>query len=409
MTLFRALRHRSFALLWGGQTLSRIGDPMYQVALAWWVLQQTESAVAMGWVLIAAFTPTLLFLPLAGVLVDRLPRLPLLLASDLVRGVLVIVVTLLAFAEQLQLWQILAISLLFGLVDAFFQPAYTALVPTLTPPEEWPSANALTSMSAQIGRVGGPLLGTGVIAWLGIAGAFAIDALTFLISVACLLRLAQHSQHHTLLFTKPSTPTQTTLWHETKEGVELVLATPILWRSFLIFALANMALSGTFSVALPFWVVNHLGGDVRMLGFFSAIFPMGYIIAGMCLGRLSRIRRRGWLIFGGVGSGGLMLAVFGLPVSLPLLLIAALLNGAALEIAGLSWNNLLQEIVPSEKMGRVASLDLLLSLATVPLSFGLAGWATDLLGPAPLFVIGGCLTALFSVFGLLQPVIRHFD
>ena len=89
MLLFRSLTYRPFALLWAGQTISRIGDYLYQIALAWWVLEKTGSATAMGAVLICSLVPMLLFLLIGGVAVDRLPRVRVMLASDLARGAIV--------------------------------------------------------------------------------------------------------------------------------------------------------------------------------------------------------------------------------------------------------------------------------------------------------------------------------
>src|SRR3712207_4020894 len=129
MGLFRALRHRAFALLWAGQTLSRVGDFLYQVALAWWVLETTGSAPAMATVFIFSFTPMLLFLLAGGVAVDRLPRVPLMLLSDFARAAISATITILAFGNLLEIWHVYVASLLFGFVDAFFQPAYMALVP----------------------------------------------------------------------------------------------------------------------------------------------------------------------------------------------------------------------------------------------------------------------------------------
>src|SRR5919109_207662 len=139
--LFKSLTHRSFALLWSGQAISRLGDSLYRVALAWWVLERTGSASAMGAVLIFSFTPMLLFLLLGGAAVDRFPRVRVMLVSDLMRGAVVSLVALLAFSESLQIWHVYVASTVFGFVDAFFQPAYTAAVPEVTPKEALPSAN----------------------------------------------------------------------------------------------------------------------------------------------------------------------------------------------------------------------------------------------------------------------------
>ena len=86
MKLFSALKHRGFALLWSGQAISHLGDSLYRVALAWWVLEKTGSAAAMGTVLVFSMAPMLIFLLLGGVAVDRFPRIRLMLGSDLLRG-----------------------------------------------------------------------------------------------------------------------------------------------------------------------------------------------------------------------------------------------------------------------------------------------------------------------------------
>src|SRR5262249_13836444 len=98
-SLFRALGRRSFALLWAGQSISLLGDRVFQVALAWWVLEKTGSAVAMGTVLVMSSIPMLVFLLVGGVIVDRFPRVRLMLASDSVRGVAVGIIALLAFTD----------------------------------------------------------------------------------------------------------------------------------------------------------------------------------------------------------------------------------------------------------------------------------------------------------------------
>jgi hypothetical protein len=111
----------------------------------------------------------------------------------------------------------------------------------------------------------------------------------------------------------------------------------------------------------------------------------------------------------GLILAGLGLLVLRLPVPLVTIGLAALINGAALEVVGLIWMNILQEQVPGEKLGRVSSIDMLGSYILLPVGFGLTGWATDLLGPALVFVIGGALTTLFAILALAHPAIRQLD
>src|SRR5688572_29374139 len=166
MSLFRSLKHRSFTLLWIGQTLSRVGDFVYQIALAWWVLEKTGSAETMGLVLVFSIMPSLVFLLIGGVAVDRFPRVMLMLLSDAGRGVVALIVAALAFSGQLQVWHVYIANLFFGFVLAFFQPAYSAIVPQIVPQNDLPSANALTSISANLGRVAGPALGAVIVGGL---------------------------------------------------------------------------------------------------------------------------------------------------------------------------------------------------------------------------------------------------
>jgi DHA3 family tetracycline resistance protein-like MFS transporter len=404
MTLFRALSNRSFALLWIGQTTSSIGDFLYEIVLAWWVLQQTGSALIMGAVLTCSFVPMVLCSLLGGVVVDRLPRVHVMLASDLVRGLIVTGMTILALQQSLQIWHVMVASVIFGTVEAFFRPAYIALVPEMVSSENLPSANALTSIGFQIGRIAGPALGATVIALVGTSGAFAINALSFVISAACLLPLLRG-------VTSPRTSTEpaTSMLRDARDGIETVLQSPVLWITISVAALTNITLAGPYSVAMPLLVKDHLAGDVGTLGLLYAVFPIGYILGGLWIGRYRTIRHRGRIVYAGLILAGMTLALFGLPVPVPILVVAALVNGVALEINSQVWTNILQDVVPSERLGRVASIDSLGSFALLPLGFAIAGWATDLLGPAMIFTIGGGITALIALVALTHPTIRAFD
>ena len=122
---------RNFTLLWTGQFVSLLGDGVFRVAMPWAVLQLTGSVLAMGAVFIASLAPSLLFMLFGGVAADRLPRRAIMLWSDTGRAVVVAVIAALALLHILQFWHLLTLSLLFGLADCFFQPAYMAVVPQL--------------------------------------------------------------------------------------------------------------------------------------------------------------------------------------------------------------------------------------------------------------------------------------
>lgn len=403
MTLFRAFRHRTFLLLWLGQTISRVGDFMYEIALAWWVLQKTGDAALMGGVLVLTITPSIIFYAIGGVAVDRFSRVGLMLASDAARGAVVLLVSYLAFTDRLEIWEIFATSLFFGFVDAFFQPAFISLVPQIVPEEDLPSANSLSSMSTNLGRVLGPAIGAGVVATIGSPLAFLINGISFFLSTLLLLPLLR------LQLPRAVSEQGASLLRELREGFATVIGTKWLWISILLFALTNITLAGPYSVAMPFLVAENLNASVETLGLLYAAFPIGYLLGGFFLGRYTRIRHRGKLMYGTGIIAALALACFGLLPPIWVLVVAALINGAALEMGHLVWTTTLQEMVPNDKLGRVVSIDNMGSFALLPIGFALAGWATAAFGAPIVFLVGGVFTAALSALALLVPAIRNLD
>jgi DHA3 family tetracycline resistance protein-like MFS transporter len=403
MTFLRALRHRSFALLWTGQTISRLGDSLYRIALAWWVLEKTGSATAMGTVLVVSFLPMVLFLLVGGVVVDRLPRFRVLFASDVLSGSVVAVVALLAATGRLEIWHVYIAGALFGLSEAFFYPAYSACVPQIVPPEALPSANALTSLSWQITGVVGPAIGATLVALGGTPAAFGLDSLSFFVSAAFMAPLLRIALPRTV-----DLSTRSPLG-DLRQGLAAVASRSWLWLSIAFFGLVNVFDSGPRNVALPFLVHDQLGLDVGALGAVTSAIAIGSVASAVFLGRYHRLRRRGLLLYGGELVMGSMLVLFGLLPSLPGLMAAAFVYGLAISLGGLVWTNTLQEMVPQEKLGRVTSIDALGSFVFLPLGFAFAGILADRIGPANVFLLGGTVVILLAAGMLLVPSIRRLD
>ncbi len=401
VTLVASLRVRAFALLWTGQTISRLGDSLYRIALAWWVLEKTGSATTMGTVLIFSFAPMLIFALIGGVAVDRLPRGRVMLASDLLRGGAVLVVAGLALAGWLEVWHIYLASMFFGFVDAFFQPAYVAIVPEITPRDALPSANSLTSLSGRLTGIVGPALGAAIVALGGTSVAFMLDGFSFLISAACLFPLRRIS---TAAAATASSPLR-----DLRDGLAMVLGTPWLWVTIAVFALANVTLDGPLAVALPFLVDKNLHADVGGLGLLYSATSLGAIVGAVVLGRSTRIRHRGLLCYGAGMASGLMVVAAGLPISLAGVATAMFVDGVMAAVFGLIWTNTLQEMVPRDLLGRVSSIDILGSYVLLPVGYGLTGAVTDRLGAPLTFVLGGAIGTALLALGFLHPAVRGLD
>jgi MFS family permease len=407
MTLFKSLTHRPFALLWSGQQLSALGDSVYRVALAWWILEKTGSATAMSTIFIFASVPMLVFLLIGGVAVDRHSRARVMLLSDTLRGLLVGIIALLAFAHRLELWHIYIVSLMFGIVGAFFGPAYRAIVPEIVPRELLPSANGLTTLSLQLAEIVGPALGALVVSTSGSPTAFTLDCFSFVISALCLAPLVR------LALAGRGPRQRKGVLHDFREGVDVVRKSSWLSITIVIASLGNITLSAPFAIALPFLVKGHLHGGIGSLGLIYSMLSAGSI-AGTILGtiwleRTTGLRARGLFAYGLWIAGGLLIAVFGLPVTIYGVALAALLVGAAFAVPNLIFINTLQELIPGKVLGRVTSIATLGSFALVPVGSGLVGWATDHVGAPTIFILSGILTALLAALALLHPAIRNLE
>jgi MFS family permease len=179
LPILHALRSRPYAMIWIGQTISNIGDWIFNIALAWQVLLMTHSGTAMGIVLISTMTPRLVFILIGGVTADRLPRRLIILWSDGGRGLIVLLISILGFTGLLQFWHLVIEALIFGVVDGFFNPAILAITPDLVEKDDLASANALVSFSNNVAQLLGPLLGAALIVLISPMGAFVANALSF--------------------------------------------------------------------------------------------------------------------------------------------------------------------------------------------------------------------------------------
>lgn len=405
MSLLRALRQPRFALLWTGQVLSRLGDFAYEIIIAWWVLEETGSALVMSSVLIVAFLPVAFFTAVGGVVADRQPRAWVMVLADALRAVIVLGMAYLAFTDRFELWAVYVVAAIVGSIDAFFQPAYFGLVPEIVPEEDLPSANALSSMSFQLGRVLGPLLGGFLATVGGVTLGLTLNGLSFLVGMLLLLPLLPSAR-------APEPPEE-----EAGEGyvAGLLAGLGVFWRDPVLRlgvstnTLVGALLVGPFLVALPFLADERFEGDPRAYGLLLAVFPIGFLLGSIWAGRRDMFQRPGRIFLSGAFVGALALAAFGLPLPLVGLLVAAVVNGFALELSDLSWTYLLQRRVSPDKLGRIASLGELGFWLLTPLAIAGAGLLAENAGPRAAFLVGGTLAAWVAAFALVPRTLRALE
>jgi MFS family permease len=410
----RALRSRPFALLWLGQTISTLGDGAYLTALAWQVLILTGSGAAMGVVLIATAVPRVLFLLLGGVIADRLPRRLVVLWADAGRAVAVGAIALLSYSNTLQFWHLIALGLLFGLSQAFFLPAYQSIAPQVVEVEALPSANALNGLTREIGMLVGPALGAILVARYSTASAFAFDALSFVVSALCLLAvrvpidplLAREGRDEA---TAPRRGVRGVL-ADIREGIGYVTTSSWLWVTIALASLGNV-LRAPYAVTLPLHVRDFYHSSVGLYGAIFSAFAVGSILATLVVGQLRRVHHRGIAAYSALIASSLAMMAFALPVPHGLVpavaLTAGTLDGAGIGVFEIIWVTTLQEMVPSEKLGRVTSVDFVGSFLFQPLGLAAIGFLTDAVATPWIFLACGALNLLLTLSAFFVRGIRE--
>ena len=424
----RALRSRPYAMLWLGQTISNLGDGVFTIALAWQVLLMTHSGLAMGIVLAASMIPRLIFTLLGGVTADRVPRRLIILWSDGGRGIIVLLISILGFTGSLQFWHLVLEALIFGIVDGFFNPAIFAITPDLVEKEDLASANALGSFGATLAQLFGPALGASLIVLLSPMGAFLANAISYFISVAFLLSVGIPERHmqsriehegkevdsHTEVSAEQPEERHGVrgVIRDVQEGFVYLRQSRWLWVTTVSASFGNIGFTAIF-VAMPKLVHDAYAQGAWLLGLIEATSAIGSIIGLMLVGQATRLKRRGLMSYLAMVVSCLGILLFGLPfprAAAPFIApLASVLLGFGLAFFNTIFFTVLQETVPSEKLGRVISLDALGSGIMIPVGDFLGGIMTDRLGPASVFVVFGLLNLVNVLIPLLVKDVRDLQ
>ena len=395
--IVRPLRERDFALFWTGWTVSLVGDGFFLVAIAWQVFDLWNSPTALAVVGVAETIPLVAFVLVGGVAADRFERRKVLIFSSVLRGVAVALLGVLAVTEVIELWHIFVLAAFFGAGQAFQGPAAGAIIPDLVPRHLLVQANSLSQFVRQAAfAFVGPALGGFVVHAFGAGSAFLIDSATFGFAIASLLLLRRRPA-------AARTDGETTsMRRDIAEGLRYVRRHVWLWGTLAWAFAAVFLVYGPFTVLLPVLVRNELGGDAGDLGLVFAAGGLGAILVSLAVGQLGLPRRHITFMYALWMIACLQIAAYAI-AGVPWHAMAISFAGEGCWAAGLIvWVTLMQRVVPAELLGRVKSVDWLLSLGLVPLSFAVTGPLAGWLGVRPVMLIAGIgASALTAVFYFL--------
>jgi MFS family permease len=400
--LLEPLGGRSFRLYWIGQTASAYGDQVFLIALALQVLRLGGGARELGLVNAAAGSALVLFLLLGGVVVDRLPRRAVMVASDLVRMAVLGYLGVASLTGNLRILTLAVAGVVYGAANAFFWPAKSAVLPDLVAREQLMPANSLLSSAYRSSLILGPGLGGLLVATAGPGAAFLFDAATFAVSAGCLLAIGRAG-----MLPRPPVPeVPRRLIGDLRDGVREVMRYRWLWVTILLFAFIVLLVVGPEEVLVPVYLEQRFHA-AEAFGLVVACAGIGAVGGAMLTGLVRPVRRGLWAYSGGLVSA-LALAGYALAGEVWQLALLAMAWGAGIQSLQVIWDTSLQELVRPEALGRVSSLDAIGSLALLPVSFALVGAVADEIGTRPVFALAGLGAAALMCVGFLVPGVRDY-
>jgi MFS family permease len=367
---FRVFKNREYSLYFGGQFVSQVGTWMQQIAVSWLTYKLTSSPLLLAVVGASSQIPSLLIMPLAGVMADRFNRHRIVVLTQTCAMVQAGLLAYLTLSHQIHIWYLIALGLMMGVINAFDMPVRSAFVYNMIKrKEDLPAAIAMNSSLMNLSRLLGPAVAGFVVAGLGEGMCFLLNAVSYMAVITALMFIHGNFEPKT---------SRGRVVSELLDGFRYAMTTaPI---RAIILLLATFGFGGmAYAMLLPVFV-KDIGGDATTLGYLSTASALGSILGTALLATRKNVRGLGRWIIASSFVYALALFAFGFAnsfwVALPIL---AVLGGAMMLQMG-CCNTILQSVVEEDKRGRVMSMFALAFMGTIPLGSLAGGVLTNHFG-----------------------------
>jgi MFS transporter, DHA3 family, macrolide efflux protein len=398
------LKTRDFGLLFAGQTISQIGDSLNKVALLWFVYDLTGSALKMTVVGLLQTLPPLLFGPLIGVYLDRFRKKPVMIAVDLLRTLMILLIPLLYLIEGLTLDRLYVLVFVTAIVSTIFGPALASAVPLIVPKDQLTAANALMQSTANVGLLVGPAVSGIGIALVGAQNVLYMDAATFFLSALCLIPIRVE---------EPLAPLVRRAGWTDGVAQDMLAGFRFIFVEqktvFLLMLTATLYSIGVsaFVFLLPVFAKEVLAMGPMQLGWLWSSLGVGMLLASLGLASTPQgdLSRRLRLIAGALAVGGLAVGALSFlqePLAAGAML--AMIGGSTAIFTPLIWT-MLQELTPSHLRGRVFTSFATGGMASSMVGMAAFGWAADAMGPG--FSLAGISLVLLITAATAGLFSRH--
>lgn len=391
---FKAFQSRNYTLFFGGQLVSRIGMWMQRTAVVWIVYSMTHSTFMLGLTVFAEQFPSFLFSIFGGVVADRYNRYKVLMITQIVSAVQAILLTILIYTGHHQIWQILLLSVLLGIVNAFDIPARQPLVhDIINKKEDLPNAIALNSTLNNLARLIGPSLSGIILTQFGAANCFLLNAISF-VAVIISLMLMKLPPYH-------PNPVKKKIMTDLKEGFLYMKNTPKISVILLILSLLSL-LVVPYNTLLPVYAKVIFKGDAATFGYINSFIGLGAVTAAIYLASLKSGTSLKKILFTNTVILGISLMLFSHLNIFPLAMVIAVVCGFGTMSLIPICNTILQLEAEEAMRGRVISFFAMAAFGMIPLGSLLIGFVSKYIGAPNSILLQGIMALIiaFSFYAL---------
>ncbi|GHO94423.1 MFS transporter [Reticulibacter mediterranei] len=388
----RPLADKNFGVFWAGAFLSSMGFWIQNVGQGWQVLQLTNSALLLGLVAFAATLPNIIFSLIGGVVADRLDRRRLLIWTQVIYMLTALLLGIFTTFKIINVWHILAVALINGVVSTVGLPAWQTFVGDLVPPDQLKQGIALNSTQFNLSRVIGPAVGGLSVGLLGIAGSYYLNALSYVAVIIPLvfIRPQLHVQ-------QAEQKQQEGLWHSLRVGLDHARQRPVL-QILLVLQLITGFLVFPYLTLLPIFADSIYRVGATGLGLLNSAAGIGALGGSLLLVVLSqRIQDGARFLLIVSALAGVACLAFALVSNIILALPLLALLGATSVLSTTMTNTAVQTMVPENVRARVLSLWILIAFGLAPFGNLCAGWIAQSAGAAWTLGVGGAACMLGTI------------
>lgn len=402
----RLMRDARFSAFWLGQAISMFGDRLHQIALGALVYQATGSFMAFGLVFLMAAIPNLFLGPIAGAFVDRWDQKHVMIASDLLRALLVLLIPVVAVIDIVLVYPM---ALLVTSVSLFFRPARAAVVPRIVPPDDLLAANSALWTAESVADIVGYPIGAAFVAFVGaeLALAFWVDAATYVVSAVLIMALVIPPAARATAERVGSAIGA--FRDELAEGWHVMRSRPMLLQNTAVGAVAQMCIGAMITLPLPYvqQAFGHRYMDpLEAWGLLEAFTGLGNLVGGLAVGLIGVRMRKGRMVVAGLVSMGLAVTVLGLTTDLPVALVAAGIIGIANLVYVVPTQTIFGEVTPEGYLGRVVAIRSSIVMGSMTIAMAVCSFAAAVVPVGIIIATTGVLTLAAGLVALALPAVR---